>query len=569
MATFETPVVGTATLEAKAKLGFKVGLESALSTLATATSGTFYLTSDTHRLFIGNSKGELAPVNPGILTVANVDALTTFGTGAANGTFCYVTDGNILAVRSAGKWIQINDNTIITNFNITVAAKAGGGVTVSHTITEKTAHTQSFDIVAGDNVTVEKDGNGVKISAADAPVYTQKITETTAANNITGVTLGLQADGADAANSDKLTLSAGSNVQITKEDGKYVLSANLDAVNSEKITKIDFANRATGFGITLTKNPGSLSESTVLDPKIKIGDKDAVSFKNGIATLDTYSTSQIDQKLKDQLQNVNALIYKGAVSCTDGLPTAEDTVSIGDVYMQSTKGVMTGQTTYTDSADIGTLWIAQAAEGTTEEADGFLAAKNIVWTRVDNYNTDTTYTFTQGSITGGQQFTVQEKITGNGSSTNGSSFTFGVAAGAGLNGSVANNTLTIKHPTVTPAEKNSTTVTDDTKTYLYTDTTGYLTGLTFDAYGHVTEYSKKGFQVKAEGLMTAKAAAATATTVDKKNGVKMSQTLVMKEVGGTRQFGDNIDITSNVVSETLSIAPATGGYSLELEWGSF
>lgn len=567
MATFETPVVGTATLEAKAKLGFKVGLESALSTLASATSGTFYLTSDTHRLFIGNNKGELAAVNPGIVTVAKVTDLPTSG---VNGSFYYVEDGHILAVRSGDSWIQINNDTAITNFNITVAAKASGGVTVSETITEgKTAHTQSFDVVAGDNVTVEKDGNGVKISAANAPVYTQKVTETTASNNITGLTLGLQADGADAANSDKLTLSAGSNVQITKEAGKYVLSANLDAVNSEKITKIDFNNRATGFGITLTKNPGSLSESTVLDPKIKIGDKDAVSFKNGIATLDTYSTSQIDQKLKDQFQSVNALTYKGAVSCTDGLPATEDTVSVGDVYMQSTKGVMQGQTTYTDSADIGTLWIAQAAEGTTEEADGYLAVKNIAWTRVDNYNTDTTYAFTQGKITGGQQFTVQEKITGNGSSTNGSSFTFGVAAGDGLNGDVADNTLTIKHPTVTPAEKNSTTVTDDTKTYLYTDTTGYLTGLTFDAYGHVTEYSKKGFQVKAEGLMTSKAAAATATSIGTKTGVKMSQTLVMKEVGGTRQFGDNIDITSNVVSETLKIAPATGGYSLELEWGSF
>ena len=44
----------TATITAGKQLGFKLGLESKLtSTSFTAQEGVFYLTSDTHRLFIG------------------------------------------------------------------------------------------------------------------------------------------------------------------------------------------------------------------------------------------------------------------------------------------------------------------------------------------------------------------------------------------------------------------------------------------------------------------------------------------------------------------------------------
>ena len=59
-----TYTADTATIQAGAQLGFKLGLESKLtSSTFTATNGTFYLTSDTHRLYIGDKDGNVCPVN--------------------------------------------------------------------------------------------------------------------------------------------------------------------------------------------------------------------------------------------------------------------------------------------------------------------------------------------------------------------------------------------------------------------------------------------------------------------------------------------------------------------------
>jgi hypothetical protein len=61
------------------KIGFKLGTQSALNTLLNsgtgALHGTFYLTQDTHRLYIGNHDGTLSPVNQGIITVNSLSAL--------------------------------------------------------------------------------------------------------------------------------------------------------------------------------------------------------------------------------------------------------------------------------------------------------------------------------------------------------------------------------------------------------------------------------------------------------------------------------------------------------------
>jgi hypothetical protein len=93
------------------KLKFLSGLQSNLNTLIAnggATEGAFYLTTDTHRLYIGRtitadggtsvSKTIPIPVNEGITTVANVNAL--YSTSANVGEFYYVEEDNILAVKA-------------------------------------------------------------------------------------------------------------------------------------------------------------------------------------------------------------------------------------------------------------------------------------------------------------------------------------------------------------------------------------------------------------------------------------------------------------------------------------
>ena len=90
-------------------LGTQANLEKYISGSSTAAEGTFYLTNDTHRLYVGTSLGTAAPVNEGVITVSNLDALQHVS--AHPGEFYYVKAGNILCVYDGKQWVQINNNT--------------------------------------------------------------------------------------------------------------------------------------------------------------------------------------------------------------------------------------------------------------------------------------------------------------------------------------------------------------------------------------------------------------------------------------------------------------------------
>ena len=92
------------------KVMFKMGPQANINALFNggATNGTFYLTDDTNRLYIGKN-GKAVAVNQGVIQVESVTELNS--TEAEMGQFYYVKDTNILCVRSGGKWVQINPDT--------------------------------------------------------------------------------------------------------------------------------------------------------------------------------------------------------------------------------------------------------------------------------------------------------------------------------------------------------------------------------------------------------------------------------------------------------------------------
>ena len=130
-----------------ANVGFKLGTQAKANQMMASPSehpvetGSFYLTSDTHRLYIGalptstdkdsgevtftSQTAQLYPLNEGIITVKNLNSLPIFNPGtpeelAAIGSFYYVESGNILCIyggtSSGNGWIQVNTNTD-TNVN--------------------------------------------------------------------------------------------------------------------------------------------------------------------------------------------------------------------------------------------------------------------------------------------------------------------------------------------------------------------------------------------------------------------------------------------------------------------
>ena len=84
-------------------VGFKLGTQEAVDNIiknnSQVTVGSFYLTSDTHRLYIGETDG-LHPVNEGVITVEKIANLpdVSGNEAAYAGRFYYVKEGNILCV---------------------------------------------------------------------------------------------------------------------------------------------------------------------------------------------------------------------------------------------------------------------------------------------------------------------------------------------------------------------------------------------------------------------------------------------------------------------------------------
>lgn len=107
-------------------ISFRRGLHNDLfKTGVTYADGAFYLTTDSHRLFVGqkisDSENGLFEINRYIKDVADTAALFALS-GAKNGDFVYVIDGNMLVVctdetksSTVAGWTQVNAQAKDTN----------------------------------------------------------------------------------------------------------------------------------------------------------------------------------------------------------------------------------------------------------------------------------------------------------------------------------------------------------------------------------------------------------------------------------------------------------------------
>ncbi|MDD6022169.1 MAG: hypothetical protein PUB94_05930 [Oscillospiraceae bacterium] len=165
---------------------FLRGLEANLPT--TATDGIFYLTTDTHRLFVGQGTA-LAPVNQGVIEVANVDALASKTAHA--GEFYYAKAENILCVYNGTKYIQINSDTGATSVETVGEGNSITGVsydpaTRKITFTMGATYTTASDV---DKAITDKIGTDIKVDGENATVkeYVDKKVSDAVAGSISGL----------------------------------------------------------------------------------------------------------------------------------------------------------------------------------------------------------------------------------------------------------------------------------------------------------------------------------------------------------------------------------------------
>lgn len=215
-----------------ANVSFKRGLSTALSNI-TVEDGVFYLTTDTHRLYVGQGSN-LAELNQSVTTYA------TWADMEANapkqeGQFYYAIQENVLAcyLPELNKWQQINpdhndnDDTYISSLSVGSADKSENGK-LKYTITvgQKTKHQGKAETTVTPNITGQ-----LEISSEDLNAITPDITVGVASNAIAGNDNGfvLKTTGTGADADTNIAIVGGDNVNISRSgNGKTITIKSTD-----------------------------------------------------------------------------------------------------------------------------------------------------------------------------------------------------------------------------------------------------------------------------------------------------------------------------------------------------
>ena len=537
-----------------ANVGFKLGtqakVDELLKTPGTAVvEGSFYLTNDTHRLYIGqkanssDANAKLFAVNEGVITVATIDDLPKVSADNGSvyaGRFYYVTAGNILCVHNGKAWVQINSNTdtTITDHSASVSAENNvGTITDKIKLSDNNYKNASYTITGTNGITITGTGTALTLSG---DTYT--LSGTVADNAAT-----LKLDSKNTANDSSVVIAGGSNVSVSQDAStkKITVAAVDTTVKTVAGASVKDGN---GFNISVTDTKNATKSGTI-DPQVKVGKTktSTVHFVDGVATLDVYSASDIDDKMKA----LNAMTYKGTLG-TDGtisaLPTAN--VSIGDSYLVSTRQTINGSNVYPGSLII--------ARGTEDPATGYITG-NITWDIVQStQDSDTTYKFE--NVEGGIQMRSSTnhlvgsmKIAGDGNYITASSQS---AANADKD-----QVITLSHKTITQADSTETALTQNKVGN--TDITTVV-GVSRDTAGHVTGIKTK--KITLVDTNSAVSAVSYATSVASNVGtVTGSVTTKNAANADTTKTG-----TFTLASDTMAVtANGENGLKVDLTWGSF
>ena len=383
---------------------FKRGLQQALPT--TAVDGVFYLTTDTHRLYVGQGT-EPVLLNQTVQFVKSVNDLTTISAawntdalkkahlqdlyyvlpGGGNGANTH--NGNILAVwcqdpkTNEYAWVQINPdhNTFVTDMKQYVSA-ANNVATVRTTLTQNDGN----DAKAV-QFTVTGSGSTIDVKGADGNITLTGDTYTLGRTSTTGEFKLTSALG-QAASSVKLV--GGENVTITNDanNTNQINIAAHDTTNTGAVLSLD----ATTGKLTVKVNDSNGDHVTASTGEIKMKYGAAGNLTAPIGgTLNVYSKTDIDGMFRD----LNGLTYVGTVGPNGTYKMGADfkiyngstaiAVHNGDMFLAA------GDVKYgaDATAHAGDLLIA-----TGSETNGALSA--ITWTYVpsgDDAKLDTTYNF--------------------------------------------------------------------------------------------------------------------------------------------------------------------------------
>ncbi len=531
-----------------ANIMFKRGLQANLP--QTAVDGSFYLTEDTQRLYVGIGEGN-APVELN-RTIRSVESLTALNelkgpvgsnanNGVAVGDFYYVAggansvSGNILAYCSAvdatGKptWVQINPDTntkLATSTAAVTKTAVTDGVKVATSVSDTEGRTASgdFQVIGGDNITVALTADGkIKISTPDGSDTHYQIK--TQANSSKGTIL-LDSSGADDS-SINISGKKDSDVTVTSDNSGNI---TIDVADMRTTSLAVDAKPTSGNGFDLKANGMDVGD---FDPTIKLGDNAAIHFVNGNATLPVYTKTEVDTKVSNSLKTFDAMAYKGTVTQSDASTKLASTGNVGDTYKAA------GDITDPVIANTGDLIIATGTDGA------------VTWDVIPSGDdqTITGAATASGISVSDQSGTLAEISVVKGDKINISNSTSG-----------KKTTLTVGHEAITQPTPNAGAAVEQAAKTSAEFTA--ITDITEDGYGHVTGITtKKLTVVDTHNDVSGVSAVASGSNNVVTTGISVSTT------DGTTKTGNfSIGAAADSIIKVTGSGSAT---TLALEWGSF
>lgn len=578
---------------------FKRGLQKDVPVTSGAAYGTFYLTTDTHRLYCGNSAGGADLLSQAVITV---DCVTqTSGKNSledqpkSEGQFYYVKESNILAVYTGGGYVQINPDTKLVGAQFAYGnGSTPGVVTIAMEFSQTSASgAKVTDITSTTNIGFQAADN-ISLTTADSTDSTGKKIKVL---KFTGQKLALDATNkAIKLGNESIKFVGAGHATVTADASKGTITIGTDRIPDIHVTggSMHVAPGSdadkTGFEISAalsrSESAGDADvDKAVLDPIIKYGASGALSehFKNGTATLSVYSKSEVDTAITKAKEAMNAMTYKGTVGGTTNdhgtagiaLPTSD--VSVGDTYIAYAP-ITIGNTTY----PLGTMIIATSKYTGTDangagEVNGKIPAGSIVWSAVKTTDTDTNYHL--NAITNG--IDLESSKTGGGNDTTGrlviaagNDMVVSSQATEGGSGDKKYNiqTVTVKHEDFTTATGVTTTTANNVTQIGNKDLTFTVfdpTTLTVDN-GHITRLLTKTVTVKDSNVKEVVVGAAT-KSVANGTGVTVTTTVTTgPESGQETSKNASLALTSTSLEiAKVGSAESTGEVSINLVWGTF
>lgn len=254
---------GPVTASPKANVMFKRGTQSSFNNLSTYQDGCFYLTTDSHRLYIGTGGNKANLVSQSVITYPNwasIEALSNSSSSnyapglCSEGQFYYAKAENILCTYSDGKWVQINPDhnddhdTYVKSVSV---AKNTTDTVNGEKLVYDVKITQAQKDLKGNNEGAPTEVSGkLTISAADLnQIATNTNVGMQAEKSDSKVYLKNSGTGANAA--AKVELAGGGSVSVSYDSSNKITISGVDTTYSLNTT-----TNTTGAKVDLQKQDG-------------------------------------------------------------------------------------------------------------------------------------------------------------------------------------------------------------------------------------------------------------------------------------------------------------------------